>query len=1365
MEGPVSSLQVDIVPAQGEISVGESKFFLCTVTGEADLITWFSPSGDKIETGQRISVVRNDDLSSTLTVYSADIDDAGTYKCVATFDGNESQATVNMKIFQKLTFRNAPSPQEYNEGDDAVIICDVTSSPPPNVIWKHRSREIIHKKDVRFSVLSNNYLQIRGIKKSDEGTYRCEGRILARGEISFKDIQIIVNVRFSVLSNNYLQIRGIKKSDEGTYRCEGRILARGEISFKDIQIIVNVPPAIRTRQTELNATSDIGQSVTLVCDADGFPEPAVSWASLDGNVVVRSDGRVSSLTLKDIQYTDAGQYVCTARSSIGQDSQSMFLEVHLYTENLITITGLRPDSRYELRMSAINGKGQGESSESTVFKTEPVLYTENLITITGLRPDSRYELRMSAINGKGQGESSESTVFKTEPVQYKLLSVLLLSYAPVSKSPLVEEIDFSLMNYNPPQANQFTKEFKAHQLKSAFMKGDRISFFGARRLFSANEEHENAQGGALVESEEDTQGDEQQSSTNLLEEDKEDLEQAVVTYVEELSSGADDIPVEPTEGDEAEVSSIPLITTAPVDVVVATDLPTEPTEGETESAESEEEPLHPSAAGDPQGEAFSAAESLVLLHTEQTADELTTAEADVLPVVVTDGGTHVQEVKTVQMTEKEMDATEEATVETTGSEGAIEGTAILMQLDHVPESTEPGRGAGPLTERPPATEESPTEKPGVVQMGGLGTVPSEVVSELATGAPVEPPAEHPTGMPVNLILEEYTVGTALPTVETDGIVPVVYITEVTEVPVGGQVEKISTEAAAGEIESITAAQEEQSLQATKALASQELITRVTVSTTQLILEETGANVFKFIMTAEPTDSGSGNPPETTVASAFTTQSATPVSGDPVEDREPSPPKLEGKAYESGNTLKVNWIKQDDGGSPIRHYLVRYRAKQMDDWKPEIRLPADSEYAILGGLEWNTEYEVYVVAENQQGKSRPSTLFFRTVPEPTSMPDEMASGSGLGTGAIVGILIIVFIILLVVVDVTCYFLNKCGVLMCIAVNVCGKPGPGAKGKDMEEGKAAFSKDESKEPIVEVRTEDEHTPNHDGGNLTEPNETTPLTEPEHPADTTATVEDMIPSVATNSDTITESFATAQNSPSSETTTLTSSITAPATTPVQQASTPKAGVTSPTSPAPASTEAASKVAPLVDLSDAPAANSPAAPSPNPTNAPKAPTATKTQAPAAPPEAVSIPTPAAEPPKPKTDAVKSPENEAAQPNAVMSPTEAAKNPTSPKNPSAPDSNAKPSQNEDFRVDLDLAKDVFAVWGNDPPPAVNQAAVPAPAAADSTKPSTPAKDEYGLFSGTSMASSQSCSVLNVMSVLVSLFAWSRLSLCHVVCL
>lgn len=42
--------------------------------------------------------------------------------------------------------------------------------------------------------------------------------------------------------------------------------------------------------------------------------------------------------------------------------------------------------------------------------------------------------------------------------------------------------------------------------------------------------------------------------------------------------------------------------------------------------------------------------------------------------------------------------------------------------------------------------------------------------------------------------------------------------------------------------------------------------------------------------------------------------------------------------------------------------------------------------------------------------------------------------------------------------------------------------------------SYRKDESKEPIVEVRTEDERVANHNAAGPTEPNETTPLTEPE-------------------------------------------------------------------------------------------------------------------------------------------------------------------------------------------------------------------------------------------------------------------------------
>ena len=41
--------------------------------------------------------------------------------------------------------------------------------------------------------------------------------------------------------------------------------------------------------------------------------------------------------------------------------------------------------------------------------------------------------------------------------------------------------------------------------------------------------------------------------------------------------------------------------------------------------------------------------------------------------------------------------------------------------------------------------------------------------------------------------------------------------------------------------------------------------------------------------------------------------------------EPNAPKLKGTLQPQGNTFKVTWIKQDDGGSPITHYLLRYKA--------------------------------------------------------------------------------------------------------------------------------------------------------------------------------------------------------------------------------------------------------------------------------------------------------------------------------------------------------------------------------------------------------------------------------------------------------
>lgn len=41
------------------------------------------------------------------------------------------------------------------------------------------------------------------------------------------------------MENGHLQIRGIKKTDEGIYTCEARVMARGEIDFRTIKVIIN----------------------------------------------------------------------------------------------------------------------------------------------------------------------------------------------------------------------------------------------------------------------------------------------------------------------------------------------------------------------------------------------------------------------------------------------------------------------------------------------------------------------------------------------------------------------------------------------------------------------------------------------------------------------------------------------------------------------------------------------------------------------------------------------------------------------------------------------------------------------------------------------------------------------------------------------------------------------------------------------------------------------------------------------------------------------------------------------------------------------------------------------------------------------
>nr|XP_023421998.1 neural cell adhesion molecule 1 isoform X15 [Cavia porcellus] len=728
--GTAVSLQVDIVPSQGEISVGESKFFLCQVAGDAKDkdISWFSPNGEKLSPNQqRISVVWNDDSSSTLTIYNADIDDAGIYKCVVTGeDGSESEATVNVKIFQKLMFKNAPTPQEFKEGEDAVIVCDVVSSLPPTIIWKHKGRDVILKKDVRFIVLSNNYLQIRGIKKTDEGTYRCEGRILARGEINFKDIQVVVNVpptvqaRQSIVNatanlgqsvtlvcdaegfpeptmswtkdgepieneeddekyifsddSSELTIRKVDKNDEAEYVC----IAENKAGEQDASIHLKVFAKPKITYVENQTAMELEEQVTLTCEASGDPIPSITWRTatrnisseektLDGHMVVRSHARVSSLTLKSIQYTDAGEYLCTASNTIGQDSQSMYLEVQY-----------APKLQGPVAVYTWEGNQVNITCEVFAYPSATISWFRD----GQLLPSSNY---------------SNIKIYNTHSASY-------LEVTPDSEN------DFG--NYNCTAVNRIGQE----SLEFILVQADTPS-------------------------------------------------SPSIDQVEPYSSTAQ------VQFDEPEATGgVPIL------------------KYKAEWRALGEEVWH----------------------------------------------------------SKWYDA----------KEANMEGIVTIMGLK--PETTYAVRLAA---------------------LNGKGLGEISAASEFKTQPVHSPPPPAPA-------------------------------------------------------------------------SSSTLVPLSSPATTWPLTAGTATELFKG---------------------------------------EPSAPKLEGQMGEDGNSIKVNLIKQDDGGSPIRHYLVKYRALSSD-WKPEIRLPSGSDHVMLKSLEWNAEYEVSVVAENQQGKSKPAHFVFKTSAQPTAIPATLGGSS-------------------------------------------------------------------------------------------------------------------------------------------------------------------------------------------------------------------------------------------------------------------------------------------------------------------------------------------------------------------------------------
>lgn len=153
----------------GKLSSSKFTFSLCSVDKSVSYAEhWFVPliclGGRAGKWGSWVAVhgVRHtfilplgtwgflDNTSSGVSLLSLGLSQEHSLRCV-----EKAAVTFSYPLFsEKLMFKNAPTPQEFKEGDDAVIVCDVVSSLPPTIIWKHKGRDVILKKDGKAQEMS-----------------------------------------------------------------------------------------------------------------------------------------------------------------------------------------------------------------------------------------------------------------------------------------------------------------------------------------------------------------------------------------------------------------------------------------------------------------------------------------------------------------------------------------------------------------------------------------------------------------------------------------------------------------------------------------------------------------------------------------------------------------------------------------------------------------------------------------------------------------------------------------------------------------------------------------------------------------------------------------------------------------------------------------------------------------------------------------------------------------------------------------------------------------------------------------------------------------------------------------------------------
>ncbi|XP_075384531.1 hemicentin-1 isoform X2 [Tenrec ecaudatus] len=315
-----------------------------------------------------------------LALTSAQISDTGRYTCVAVNAAGEKQRDFDLRVYVPPNIVGEEQNISVLIGQDVDLLCQSDAIPPPTLTWLKDGRPLLKKPGLSISK-NASVLKIEDAQVQDSGRYTCEAtNVAGKKEKNYNvDIWVPPNIygsdelaQLTVIEGNIitllcessgipppnliwkkkgspvladsagrvrilsggrqLQISIAEKSDAGLYTCVASNIAG--TTKKDYNLQVYIRPSISSsghHPTDVVVTR--GRSVSLECEVQGVPPPAVTWMK-DGRPVTKGKGveilnEGRALKLKNIHVADTGRYVCVAVNVAGMADRKYDLSIHV----------------------------------------------------------------------------------------------------------------------------------------------------------------------------------------------------------------------------------------------------------------------------------------------------------------------------------------------------------------------------------------------------------------------------------------------------------------------------------------------------------------------------------------------------------------------------------------------------------------------------------------------------------------------------------------------------------------------------------------------------------------------------------------------------------------------------------------------------------------------------------------------------------------------------------------------------------------------------------------------------------------------------------------------------------------------------